>query len=326
MSLDRANRGHATAFRMSAVSHGTTSPGQEGMTIGLSLARPTWLPEAVWPFETRAVNIAGTSIAFTDIGDGPALLFVHTGLWSFVWRDVMRRLSRDFRCVCLDAPGNGRSGSARDSVTLDGSATTVAGLIDRLRIRELTLVVHDLGGLAGIAGAARSSAAVTGIVAVNAFAWRPEGKALRSMLSIVGSHFFRRLDLWTGLIPRITATRFGVGRHLDEPSQRAFLAGIGARGVGAFHDYLRDALRADALHAEADIALREKYAGLPLLSIFGERNDPFHFQAAWRRRFPHAVQLVIPRGNHFPMCDDPASVANAIEQWHHDPSASALRA
>jgi haloalkane dehalogenase len=62
--------------------------------------------------------------------------------------------------------------------------------------------------------------------------------------------------------------------------------------------------------------LDEQFAGLPLLTIFGERNDPFDFQREWKRRYPNATQLVIRGGHHFPMCDDPAFVAHAIDEWY----------
>src|SRR5262245_31582223 len=73
------------------------------------LARPEWLPAAAWPFETFMIRSGDSDLAVTDTGRGPVLLFVHTGLWSFVWRDVLLRLSQEFRCVCFDAPGTGLS-------------------------------------------------------------------------------------------------------------------------------------------------------------------------------------------------------------------------
>jgi len=82
-------------------------------------------------------------------------------------------------------------------------------------------------------------------------------------------------------------------------------------------------LRCEPLYAEASVALRGLFAELPLLTIFGERNDPFHFQQRWRELFPGARQLVIPGGNHFPMCDDPPFVAEAIERWRRTSIAAA---
>ena len=69
-----------------------------------ALPRPDWLPESVWPFETFGLPVDGARFAVTDVGRGPVLLFVHTGLWSFIWRDVIARLAQDFRCVCFDSP------------------------------------------------------------------------------------------------------------------------------------------------------------------------------------------------------------------------------
>jgi hypothetical protein len=38
----------------------------------------------VWPFETHIMDVDGCAIAVTDVGAGPSLLFVHTGMWSFI--------------------------------------------------------------------------------------------------------------------------------------------------------------------------------------------------------------------------------------------------
>jgi len=91
---------------MSETSHG---PNFHGSAARLTFPRPQWLPESVWPFETRGLEVGGSVVAITEVGRGPVLLFVHTGLWSFIWRDVMTRLSADFRCICLDAPAPGRA-------------------------------------------------------------------------------------------------------------------------------------------------------------------------------------------------------------------------
>src|SRR5215472_10412375 len=84
------------------------------------LPRPAWLTESAWPFQTFGLEVDDGVLAVTEVGEGPALLFVHVGAWSFIWRDIMKRLAADFRCICFDAPGNGRSmGAAGSGVTLE---------------------------------------------------------------------------------------------------------------------------------------------------------------------------------------------------------------
>ena len=57
-------------------------------------------------------------------------------------------------------------------------------------------------------------------------------------------------------------------------------------------------------------------ADRPVLTVFGARNDPFGFQRQWRSRFPDIEQIQIPKGNHFPMCDDPGGLAAHITAWY----------
>ncbi len=279
-------------------------------------ARPAWLPADVWPFETRMLAVEGPEIAVTDVGRGPALLF-YTGIGSFIWRDVMLRLSGDFRCIAVDPPGIGLSARiSRSDATLAHSAGAVVATIDALDLRDLTLVVHDSGGPPALAAAGRRRARMRALVGVNTFGWRPSGAAFRGMLAIMGGSFTRQLNLATGALARLSATSFGVGRHLDQKSRRAYRAGL-LQSMNAFHDYLHDARNSD-LYEEVDRAVGGPLARLPLLTIFGERNDPLKFQPQWKMRFPAARQLVVPRGNHFPMCDAPDLVADQIRRWYDE--------
>jgi pimeloyl-ACP methyl ester carboxylesterase len=290
------------------------------------IRRPAWLAQNVWPFETMRMEANGDQIAVTDVGQGPVLLFMHTGLWSFIWRDVIMRLMPDFRCVTFDAPGNGQSDRlpAR-KISLERVSSTATSVIETLDLRDLTLVVHDLAGPAGIAGAAHTPQRVRGLVAVNTFAWKPSGAVLRGMLALMGSAPMREFDAFTGLLARISASTFGAGRHLDHSSRAAFRAGIGSAGLRTFHRYMRDARQSDSIYERAGSALAGPFRALPLLTIFGERNDPFGFQPQWRRLFPDARQVVVPKGNHFPMCDDPDLVAATIRSWHREQVASVTR-
>jgi len=281
------------------------------------MAPPTWLPTEVWPLDARALDLDAGSIAVSEVGNGPTLLF-YTGIGSFIWRDVVLRLSDDFRCVIVDPPGIGLSGRAsRSATTLANSARAVSAVVRALDLRDITLVVHDSAGPPALAGLSRTPERVRGIVGVNTFGWKPSGRAFRGMLAVMGSSLMRRIDLSTGLLSRITSTSFGVGRHLDARSRLAYREGL-ALGMGAFHDYLRDARFSDAIYDEVARALTGPFRSLPLLTIFGERNDPLGFQPHWKRLFPTAQQNVVPKGNHFPMCDDPDLVARTIGEWHRD--------
>lgn len=138
---------------------------------GLDSLGATWLSAQQWPFPSGRLHAGSLDIAVTDVGSGPTLLLVHVGLWSFLWRDVITDLSRDFRVVT-------------------------------------------------------------------------------------------------------------------------------------------------PLFDEVEQILREQLSDCPLLTIFGEDQDPFGFQDQWQRLFPTADRVVVPQSHHFPMNDDPAAVAGAIRNFH----------
>jgi haloalkane dehalogenase len=279
-----------------------------------TLDRPSWLPSSAWPWQPSALSHAGGRVAVTDTGNGPTLLFVHVGSWSFVWRDVLLRLQNDFRCVAVDAPGCGLSDRV-PTPTLAQAGDAVTAVIDALQLRDITLIAHDLGGPAGFLAAALRADRIAALAAVNCFAWTPTGAAFRGMLAAMGSAPVRELDAATGVLARVTSTSFGVGRRWSRHDRAVFRAGIDAPARRAWHAYFRDARGAQALYAEVDAALRGALADRALLTIFGQFNDPLRFQPRWKALFPTAHQLKVRRGNHFPMCDDPDLVASALKSF-----------
>jgi pimeloyl-ACP methyl ester carboxylesterase len=293
---------------------------QESMTRTLSpLSRPEWLPESVWPFQTSLFKFEGSNLAVTDVGKGPVLLFVHTGMWSFIWRDVMLGLSSRFRCVCFDAPGTGLSDRLPiNSISLEKASRAATAVIRKLNLHDVILVFHDLGGLSGIAGAAHTPERIRALCAVNAFAWRPSGVPFLGMLALMGSTLMREFDVLTKFAPHITKSSFGVGRNMDGASRQAFFRGIGPQGIRAFHCYMRDARKSESIYDQVESALAGPFKRLPLTTIFGENNDPLGFQPRWKQLYPDARQIVIAKGNHFPMCDAPDLVAASLRELYRD--------
>lgn len=135
------------------------------------------------------------------------------------------------------------------------------------------------------------------------------------MLMLMGSAPARASDAMLGWLPRLTSTAFGVGRHWSRTDLAVFRAAIDASARRAWHSYFRDARNAAELYVELDAGLRGPLANRPLLTIFGQFNDPLRFQQQWKTLYPNARQVKVPRGNHFPMCDDPQLVATELRAF-----------
>jgi haloalkane dehalogenase len=107
-----------------------------------------------FPFEPHYEEVGGLRLARVDEGAGAPVLFLHgEPTWSFLWRTVLPAV-RDagFRCIAPDLPGFGRSDKPVDPAwySYDRHTELIGGLVERLDLREATLVVHDWGGPIGL--------------------------------------------------------------------------------------------------------------------------------------------------------------------------------
>ncbi len=208
-------------------------------------SRPAWLTDAAWPHPVRHVNADGVAIAYTDVGTGPTLLFVHVGMWSILWRDVIHELHGRYRCVTLDAPGCGLSERPAGKLRLDHAAAAVSAVVDELDLTDITLIVHDLGTPAALHAAAAWTDRIAALCVINGFGWRPTGPMFRGMLATMGNPIMREFDAATGWLPRASATRFGVGRHWKRATRKTYRRGLRRPQRRTFHRYMNAARHHD---------------------------------------------------------------------------------
>ena len=80
-------------------------------------------------------------------GDGPATLFVHGAMMDHtVWYKQVEAFRRSYRCVCLDLRGHRRSCAATPDISFEDHCDDLAALIDRLGLRDVTLVGWSMAG------------------------------------------------------------------------------------------------------------------------------------------------------------------------------------
>ena len=288
--------------------------------------RPPWLPWSALPFQTRYAGIAGARIHYLDEGSGPALLFISAGPWSFMFRDVIVRLRGQFRCLALDFPGTGLSPDARGhDHSVPANARILDEFIDALDLQDITMVVHDVGGPVGFLAATRRPDRFRALVISNTFGWPLAGyPAVRRTLRIIASRPFGTLNSLTNAMALVTASRHGVGRHMSSADQRAFRGPWrSVSGRWATQQILAGVPRIDPMMATLERSLPAALTGLPVLTLFGRRNDPYGWQDRFGQMFPQATAAGITGGHHFPFDDDPDAYAAAISAWWAEKVASA---
>jgi haloalkane dehalogenase len=291
----------------------------ESQTQPTNISRPDWLGHDVWPFDIRSIEVDGKLVAYTDEGEGPTILLVHDGMWSYIWGQLITELKGDHRVVTLDFPGSGLSPDSDEPASLAGDSHLLEAFVDQLDLESMTLAVHDLGGSVGLALAVRRPELFDGLVLLNTFAWPPHVASLERMFKIITSRPVEALNVATNLVPRLTSGSFGIGANLDSEQRRAFLGGFADHGPRRrFHDLMGAAQDERDFLAQTEAGLGTILRDKPTLTIYGEKNDPFGFQEKFRSYFHDIDEMVIPKGNHFPMADDPSGIAARIRTWQNE--------
>ena len=99
-------------------------------------------------FFATAANIAA-HIEDSKSGERTILLLHGYLETMYVWEDMFRELSRDYRVIRIDLPGHGLTCSAPVN-TIDMMATVAKGVLDVCGVKKATVVGHSLGGYVAI--------------------------------------------------------------------------------------------------------------------------------------------------------------------------------
>jgi len=138
-----------------------------------------------------------------DNGKPPVVLLHGNPTWSFLYREIIPKITDHCRVIAPDYLGFGLSDKPAEEsfYTLENHTNVIAEFINRLDLRNVYLVLQDWGGPIGFGYALANMKNVAGMVIMNTWAW-PEPSLFHASIlpwkmlhaPIVGSHFFLRCN------------------------------------------------------------------------------------------------------------------------------------
>jgi haloalkane dehalogenase len=283
---------------------------------------PDWLPRHLFPFESRFLDIDGSSIHYIDEGAGPTYLFLHGNpTWSFLYRNIIKELKRRFRCVAPDYPGFGLS-KARDGYDFrPGShARVLEQFIDKLELKSINLMVQDWGGPIGLSVAVQHPDNFQGFVIGNSFAWPVKGDKHFEDFSAfmggpVGGFLIRNFNAFVNvLIP--SGTRKKLSREVMQAYRGPFPDRASREPT---HIFPREIIGSSDFLDRVEKQL-PKLSRHPALILWGDKD--FAFREKERTRF-EAVFVrhktgVLQGSGHYIQEDAPEEISSQIVKWHRD--------
>ena len=282
----------------------------------------------IYPFQGHYADLNGVRCHYLDEGSGAPVVMLHGNpTWSFYYRRLVAALSDRYRTVAPDHVGCGRSekpGDDRYAYVLERRVEDLELLLGRLGIEEnLTLVMHDWGGMIGMTYAARHPQRIARLIAMNTAAFHlPAHKRLPLALQVarspLGALLVRGLNLFSRAALRLCAVQ-----HRFSADERAgYLAPYDSWANRiAVHRFVQDIPLhpGDPSYPILDATARRlpALAGVPLLLLWGVKDFVFdlHFLAEWQRRMPHAEIHRFEQAGHFVLEDAFDEIRPLIEDF-----------
>jgi haloalkane dehalogenase len=265
--------------------------------------------------------------------DAPPVLMLHGNpTWSFYWRRLIEALSPTHRVIAPDHVGCGKSDKpddARYPYRLARRIDDVERLVETLELRDVTLVVHDWGGMIGMGWADRHPELVRRLVLLNTAAFGlPPRKRMPASLWLA-----RNTSLGAVLVRGFNAFARGATRLCV--TRRPLPAEVREALIAPYDSW--DSRRA-VLRFVQDIPLQPgdpswdiltgvgdrlgQFDALPVLICWGERDFVFdeHFLRVWERELPSAKVHRFADAGHYVLEDAGEEIERLVLEFMEVPA------
>jgi cis-3-alkyl-4-acyloxetan-2-one decarboxylase len=256
----------------------------------------------LFPFTPRVFAHRGLRTSYLDEGRGEPVVMLHGNpTWGFYFRNLVLSLREGFRCIVPDHIGCGLSDKpplSEYDYALKSRVDDLERLLDERGItKDITLVLHDWGGMIGMAFAARHPERVRRIVAGNTGAFPlPAAKKLPRSLwwgrnTRIGAWLITKRNAFCKYAAKWCVTRKPLAPDVraaylapyDTPAHRVavlkFVQTIPLKPTDPGFDIVSDTALSLA-----------KFRDTPVQLLWGMRDFVFdrHFLDEWKRHFPRA--------------------------------------
>jgi len=306
-------------------------------TVPLTAVTPDETFDGTWPFEARYTDAPGFPMHYVDEGAGADTLLLLHGepTWSYLFRNQIKAWARGARVVAVDHMGFGKSAAPQDrTYWLQDHIDNLEAMVRALDLRDLTLVMHDFGGPAGMGLAIRHPDRIKRIVSINGptpagqadlldrltanaaespwFQWilkaEKEG-VLEAVLGQLDYNILSTLKL-NGFVDNGLITDTWLNAYRAPFPTPAHAAG----GIGWAKGFAIGAHRFE----EPDEATNRALAGKAALAIWGEEDRTLHakhFLPLFAEAFPDGAIRRLPNTGHYSPEDAPETVSKLVLEF-----------
>jgi haloalkane dehalogenase len=280
---------------------------------------PPFKPDRrLFPFDSKWYESAVGPVHYLDEGSGPPILFLHGNpTWSFLYRGVVIRLRKRFRCIAVDYPGFGLSVRPEDyGYTPAEHAKVVSALVRHLDLGNLAIMGHEWGGPIGMRVAVEHVARLRALVMANTWYWPLDAWQAKTFSYVMSSaplqtQILRHNFYVEKVMP--AGVKYPLADEVLEQYREALPTPKSRIGVA---ELPRQLMEGTPWLGDLADDVRDHLANVPLLLLWGI--DDIAFPRHFMERFREDFNLVTTHrldAKHYVQEDAPAEIAEAIEDF-----------
>jgi haloalkane dehalogenase len=275
----------------------------------------------LYPFQSKWIIINNNRIHYIDEGKGETILFCHPPVTSsFMYRNMIRELSKNFRCIAIDFPGFGLSEpNSGYSQAIASQAIIVEGFLKGLELREVSLVMQEVGGHAAMKVFIQNPSLLKRLIITDTIAFPCSSyPRILKMLNIVNGGIFNFFNTNFNFLIR-AMTRFGFRkRKLTRQERNVYIQMFDTKEKRRnITHMLYELVRQEKLLIEIQTAFETFLNNIPTLIIYGEK-DPLTGLG-----IPQRIHQLLPNSElhwikgeaHFPHEGAPQEISSLISNW-----------
>jgi pimeloyl-ACP methyl ester carboxylesterase len=283
--------------------------------------QPPWLNKTLFPFESRWIEIEDETLHYVDEGNGDVILFAHgTPEWCFGYRDLIKGLRSDYRCIAIDMLGFGLSDkNPASNYTCEAHAKRHSIVIEKLNLKNITIVANDFGGGISLSYALTNPENVKSIVLFNTWMWSLKNDPHYSKPSkTINSWPGRMLYLtFNAPVNLIMPQAFGNKKLLTSEIHSHYKKALPKGQRTATYTFARELMNASDWWQ----SLWEKVHVLqnkPALLFWGMKDKfiPAKELDKWKSKFPKAKVIVFEDAGHFVQEEKPKEMVEEIRNMN----------
>ena len=282
----------------------------------------------LYPFKGNFLDLDGIKYHYLDEGEGEPVVMLHGNpTWSFYYRNMVKALRDSHRVIVPDHIGCGLSDKPDEDsydYTLKRRVDDLERLLSHLGIGSgITLVVHDWGGMIGMAYAARHPESIRRLVILNTSGFHlPKRKMLPWQIGAIrdtplGSFLARGLNAFS-----LGAAAFCTVKPLPEEVKEEYLRPYDSwENRVAVYRFVKDIPLKEGDHSYGIVDEVEGSLGgfseKPMLICWGMKDFVFdsHFLDEWKKRFPKAEVHCYENAGHYVLEDAGDEIIPLVKEW-----------